>query len=104
MPRFEELTGQAFSPAAFRNYRLSLLDKTDAIIHIRTSLSESSAFEVAYNIFKGRKAPMFFCVWEKAPLKTTLLRDLEDLCPATYVNFAQAADLRTPISRFLGQF
>lgn len=98
---FEQLTGTPFSPKAFRDYRFSLLDKTDLIINIRTGLSESSAFELAYNIFRGKKAPVLFCCWERSPLKTTLLRDLQDLCDISYVSFSNVSDLTIPIQQFI---
>ena len=98
---FEKETKQKFSPKAFRDYRLSLLGKADIIVNVRTGLSESSAFELAYNIFKGRKAPILFCTWNNSPLKTTLLRDLQDLCDISYVNFSSAEDLKNPLKNFL---
>ena len=101
---FTQKTGQAFSPKAFRDWRISLLNEADAIINLRVGLSESTAFEIAYNIFSGRKIPMLFAVWEKAPMKTTLLRELQDLCPVTYVEFKQVEQLRVPFREFLGSF
>lgn len=99
--RYEALTGQPFTTAGFRQWRLSLLNQADAMLIIRTGLSESSAFEVAYNLYGGRRVPMLFCIWEGAPLKTTLLSDLGDLCPAEYVVFRTSADLAEPVRRFL---
>lgn len=99
--RFEELTGQRFTAPIFRRWRLSLLAEADAMVIIRTGLSESSAFEVAYNIYGGRRVPMLFCVWEHSPIKTTLLSELVDLCPANYVTFGAAAELKWPLREFL---
>ena len=67
-----EKANQEFSAKNFRKYRLELLNKADLMIIIRTSLSESSAFELAYNIYEGRKSPVFFAIHESAPIKTTL--------------------------------
>ena len=98
---FTKKTGIECTVRAFRKYRLQLLDKADAFINIRTSLSESSTFELAYNIFKGKNAPVFFAVWNQSPIKTTLLQDLGDLCDIRYHNFDKASDLEEPIKEFL---
>ena len=82
---FETYNGQEFTPQNFRDHRLKCIDKTDAFIVLRTGLSESGAFEVAYNIFSGRKAPLFFAIWEKTPIQTTLIREMEDICSVDYV-------------------
>jgi len=66
---------------------LDLLDRADLMIVIRTGLSESTAFEVAYNIFGSKGVPVFFAIWDQATIKTTLLRDLDELVP-----------VRTPLS------
>jgi carbamoyl-phosphate synthase large subunit len=100
---FENTTGLAFTPQKFRAARLKLLNEADAMIVIRTGLSESGAFEVAYNLFGGGQIPMFFAIWHKAPIKTTLLRDLEDLCAVKYVNFERPEELIEPLSEFFGQ-
>lgn len=51
--------------------------------------SESGgAFEVAYGIYGGRRIPMLFAVWDEAAIKTTLLRDLDDLAKVRYVRFS----------------
>lgn len=99
--RYEALTGQPFTTAGFRQWRLSLLNQADAMLIIRTGLSESSAFEVAYNLYGGRRVPMLFCIWEGAPLKTTLLSDLGDLCPTIYCLFKEPESLRNYILNFL---
>lgn len=98
---FTKKTGIEFSVRAFRRYRLQLLDQADAFINIRTSLSESSTFELAYNIFKGKNVPVFFAVWNQSPIKTTLLQDLGDLCDIRYYNFDKQSDLEIPIKEFL---
>lgn len=98
---FENQTGKVFTPSNFRKYRLQLLDQADMFLIIRTTMSESSSFEVSYNIFKGSKAPMFFAVHEDAPIKTTLLKDLEEYIPTQYQTFKEAGDLRAPLKRFV---
>lgn len=101
---FEASSGQPFTPSNFRRYRLGLIDKADAFVVLRTGLSESGSFEVAYNVFSGRNAPVFFAVWEKSPIKTTLLRELEDICPARYVTFAEAGELIDPLRQFFLEY
>lgn len=98
---FERRTGKPFTPKNFREHRFSLLDQADAFVNLRVGMSESSAFEIGYNVFHGHCMPMFFAVWEKAPIKTTLLRDLQDLCSVTYVTFTNPEDLRAPLKAFL---
>ena len=97
---FERDTGCPFTPANFRRYRLELIDQADAFVVLRTGLSESGAFEIAYNVFSGRKSPVFFAIWDKVPIKTTLLRDLDELCPAEYVAFSNVSELVTPLKEF----
>jgi carbamoyl-phosphate synthase large subunit len=99
--QFEREAGQPFTPASFRETRLALLHQADVMMVIRTGLSESGAFEVAYNIFGGKRVPVFFAVWEQAPIKTTLLRDLDELVPARYVTFSRPEELKQPLLDFL---
>jgi hypothetical protein len=99
--RFERDSGLPFTPRNFRAARLRLLSQADAMVVIRTGLSESGAFELAYNIFGGRRAPVFFAVWEGASFETTLLRELGDLVAARYVTFAEPMELRLPLMEFL---
>lgn len=98
---FENTTGMAFTPGNFRAVRLGLLRAAEAMVFIRTSLSESGAFEAAYNVYAGPRVPMFFAVWKHAPIKTTLLRDLDEFCIAEYVTFEEPEDLRLSLIRFL---
>lgn len=98
---FATKTGGEFKPQGFRKYRLSLLDEADAFIVIRTSLSESTSFEISYNIYGSKNIPMFFAVWEEAPIKTTLLKDLEDVADVEYYKFKSANELKEPIFDFL---
>ncbi len=98
---YEITFGKAFTPKNFRATRLENLRNADAMIVIRTGLSESGSFEVAYNIFGGRSVPMLFAIWEKAPIKTTLLRELEEIADATYVTFQSPSELEAPLRQFL---
>lgn len=71
------------------------------MIVIRTSLSESGAFEAAYTVLGGRPVPMFFAVWKHAPIKATLLRKLDEFCDAEYVAFEHPEELREKLTTFL---
>jgi carbamoyl-phosphate synthase large subunit len=97
---FERQYKQPFTPKNFRNHRLRLLDQADAVVNIRVGMSESSAFELAYHIFEGRRTPVLFLVWKHAPIKTTLIRELDDLVEVTYIEFEHAAELRSGIHAF----
>jgi carbamoyl-phosphate synthase large subunit len=97
---FERAQGIPFSPQNFRRYRLSQLRQADAFLYIRTAMSESGAFEVCYNVYNEPQAPMFFAVWKGAPIKTTLLRDLDDVCDVTYREFEDPEELRLDLQRF----
>lgn len=90
-----------FTPRSFRNYRLELLRRADAFIVIRTGLSESTSFEISYNIFSGLKIPTFFAIHESAPIKTTLLQNLEDLLDVEYAFFKKPGDLTNQMKSFL---
>ncbi len=98
---FEKQIGAPFNPRNFRRYRLSLMRNADAFINIRTAMSESTVFEIAFNIFAGENIPMLFAVWRHSPIKTTLIRDLQDLGDVTYVEFDRPRDLRRPLWQFL---
>jgi carbamoyl-phosphate synthase large subunit len=91
---FEQIQGLPFNPVNFRRYRLSQLRRADAFLYVRTAMSESGAFEVSYNVFAEPRAPMFFAVWKHAPIKTTLLRELHEVCDVTYREFVDPQDLR----------
>ena len=97
---FERETGKLFTPQNFREHRLALLEQADLFINIRVGMSESSAFELGYHVFKGTNAPLLFLVWKHAPIKTTLLRELEDFCDVTYIEFDQIDDLRKGLHQF----
>jgi carbamoyl-phosphate synthase large subunit len=97
---FERNHHQPFTPKNFRRHRLALLDQADVLINIRVGMSESSAFELAYHVFKGRRTPVLFLVWKGAPIKTTLLRELDDMVDVTYIEFDEVEELRGAIHRF----
>lgn len=97
---FEADSGQAFTPQNFRAHRLQRLAQADAFVNIRVGMSESSAFELSYHVFRGACTPVLFLVWKHAPIKTTLLKDLHNLCDVTYLEFEHADDLREGLARF----
>jgi carbamoyl-phosphate synthase large subunit len=97
---FERSQGLPFSPQNFRHHRLSQLRRADAFLYVRTAMSESGAFEVCYNVYNEPRAPMFFAVWKHAPIRTTLLRELDDVCDVTYREFEDPEELRTDLQRF----
>jgi len=97
---FERSQGLPFNAANFRRYRLSQLRCADAFLYVRTAMSESGAFEVSYNVFAEPRAPMFFAVWKHAPIKTTLLRELEEVCDVTYREFEDPEELRDDLHDF----
>jgi hypothetical protein len=43
---------------------------------------------------------MFFAVWKHAPIKTTLLRELEEVCDVTYREFEDPGELRGDLQHF----
>jgi carbamoyl-phosphate synthase large subunit len=98
---YERDYGKEFTPENFRATRLAALRDADAMFVIRTGLSESGSFEVAYNIFGGRRIPMFFAVWEGSPIKTTLLRELQEIADTTYNTFQSAWEIEQPLREFL---
>jgi carbamoyl-phosphate synthase large subunit len=97
---FAQTEGLPFNPVNFRRYRLSQLRRADAFLYVRTAMSESGAFEVSYNVFAEPRAPMFFAVWKHAPIKTTLLRELEEVCDVTYREFEDPEELRGDLQHF----
>lgn len=97
---FEADSGEPFTPQAFRTWRLARLAQADAFVNIRAGMSESSAFELSYHVFSGACTPVLFLVWRQAPIKTTLLKDLHDLCDVTYLEFDEPAELDAGINEF----
>jgi hypothetical protein len=100
---FASEAGAAFAPRRFRDTRLALLSRADVMLVVRTGLSESGAFEIAYNIFGGRRIPIMFAVWDEAEIKTTLLRDLDDLAKVRYVRFSDPATVAEEFARFVDE-
>lgn len=101
---FENTTGKTFTPTTFRDHRIELLRQADLVINIRVAMSESTAFELAYHAYHGARTPVLFLVWDKCPIKTTLLRELGAVCPAHYMQFSHAEDLRAQLSEFFSNF
>jgi len=97
---FERETSRVFSPETFRAHRLRQLDQADVFVNIRAGMSESSAFELSYHVFRGACTPILFLVWKQAPIKTTLLKDLGSLCDVTYLEFDDPAELDAPLADF----
>ena len=97
---FEAEVGQPFTPQAFRSHRLKQLDQADVFVNIRAGMSESSAFELSYHVFRGACTPVLFLVWKHAPIKTTLLKDLGSLCDVTYVEFEHPDELDERLAGF----
>jgi hypothetical protein len=97
---FKQTQGRPFNAVNFRRYRLGQLRRADAFLCIRTAMSESGAFEIAYNVFAEPRAPMFVAVWKHCPIKTTLLRDLEEVCDVTYREFEDPEELRDDLQHF----
>jgi hypothetical protein len=100
---FEAETAQPFTPQNFRAHRLGLLAQADAFVNIRVGMSESSAFELSYHVFRGACTPILFLVWKHAPIKTTLLKDLHNLCDVTYLEFESPDELGEGIGEFFRQ-
>ena len=98
---FTHTTGLPFTPAAFRAWRLRLIDSAHAMLVIRTELSESGAYEIAYNVHAGPRVPIFFAVHRSAPIRTTLLQELDELVDARYHRFTQPAELVGALHGFL---
>jgi len=66
-------------------------------------VSESGAFKAAYNVLVELRAPMFFAVWKHVPIKTTLLRELEEVCDVTYREFEDPEELRSELEHFFSR-
>ena len=98
---FEKDQQLKFTPSNFRTKRLDLLSGSDLFIILRTGISESTVFEVAYNIYKGNNIPMLFLVWENAQIKTTLIRDMEGTADVTYFTFKSVDELGPVIEKFI---
>jgi hypothetical protein len=53
-------------------------------------------------MFGRPPAPIFFAIWDQAPIKTTLLRDLNEIVPVRYVTFSNPEELTEPLLDFFG--
>ncbi|MBL1276200.1 MAG: hypothetical protein COB30_008935 [Ectothiorhodospiraceae bacterium] len=98
---YEEETGNPFTPVNFRKTRFNLIEESDAIVVIRTGMSESTAFELCYNIQLDNPVPMFFAVMDEREIRTTLLQDLEDIADVEYHSFTEPASLNNALGSFL---
>ena len=99
---FELMTGKAFTPENFRQYRLDLIArKTDGFVfYWGKALSVSGGYEVGALMEMqkqtGKKIPIFFA--EREPIKTTLLRELPG---AFYCRFEHPQELEKPFNNYL---
>jgi hypothetical protein len=80
--------------------RLGMLNSADAMLVVRTGLSESAAFEIAYNLFGGPRVPMFFALWKHAA-GPSAMRELEQIAPAESATFGRGEELRGKLEAFL---
>ncbi|AQS35881.1 hypothetical protein Sps_00687 [Shewanella psychrophila] len=101
---FEHQMKQEFTAKSFRQYRLGLIEQCDALIFIRTSMSESGAYELAYNLHSQKPKPVFYAHWVNAPIKTTLLRELDDEYPLVYNAFNSSDDILAGLSVFFKRY
>jgi len=99
--KFRPSTGLAWSPRNLRMVQLGMLDAADALVMVRTGPSEAAAMEAAYNLFAGRRAPMFFALWKGAGAPSGMLCGLEEYCEAEYVEFERAEQLAGRLAEFL---
>ena len=97
---YEEVFKKPFTPKNFRKTRLKLLNNADVFVILRTGMSESTAFEIAYNIYAGKNIPMLFLIWEKAKIKTTLIREMKDIAPVNYFEFGKTEELKPILNDF----
>ena len=74
------------------------------MIFIRTSMSESSAFELAYNLHSQQPKPVFYAHWANSPIKTTLLRELNGEYPVVYKEFNSAHDVLFDLRNFFKKY
>jgi carbamoyl-phosphate synthase large subunit len=98
---FESQNNLPFTASNFRNHRLKLLHDSDIFIVVRTGMSESTAFEIAYNLYGGKGIPILYLINENSPINTTLLRELENEIDITYYTFNGVEDLGKVVENFL---
>ena len=77
------------------------LDSADAMVIIRSGVSESAAFDAAYNVFAGPRVPMFLASWKHAHSQAAVWRDLDRVCRTEYALFDRPDELRRPLAAFL---
>ncbi|MDX2320755.1 MAG: hypothetical protein QNK26_09195 [Moritella sp.] len=100
---FQRQTGIIFTPANYRHYRLRLLSVVDALLYIHTSSNDSDAYELSYNLSSIHPKPVFFAVWRGAPIKSPLLKELDQDYPVTYCQFSHPRELLEGFKHFLRQ-
>ncbi|MET1257178.1 hypothetical protein [Aliikangiella maris] len=98
---YEQQSGKPFNPTEFRLTRQAQIDNCDAMIIVNTGISEGTSFEVGYNIFSGKMAPMLFLVKQNNPIQTAFLQELDEISDATYVSFDHVDKVEAPIRLFL---
>jgi len=98
---YEEETGNTFTANNFRRTRLGLIEKCDAIVVIRTGMSESTAFELCYNTYFSDSAPVFFAVMKGREIRTTLLQALDEIADVEYHYFSEPVSLKPALIKFL---
>jgi hypothetical protein len=98
---FQQRTGIVFTPANYRHYRLRLLSVVDALLYIHTSANDSDAYELSYNLSAIHPKPVFFAVWRGAPIKSPLLKELDQDYPVTYCQFSHPKELLEGFKLFL---
>ncbi|VAW81776.1 hypothetical protein MNBD_GAMMA13-832 [hydrothermal vent metagenome] len=98
---YEEEAGIPFCPTNFRRTRFELINACDAIVVVRTGMSESSAFELCYNIYAANAVPVFFAVMEGREIRTTLLQELDEIADVEYHYFTEPKSLKPVLLSFL---
>jgi len=101
---FQKQTGIVFTPANYRHYRLRLLSAVDAMLYIHTSANDSDAYELSYNLSSVNPKPVFFAVWRGAPIKSPLLKELDQDYPVTYCQFSRPQELLEGFKQFLNHY
>ncbi|NQZ51713.1 MAG: hypothetical protein HRT95_16525 [Moritella sp.] len=101
---FQRQTGIIFTPTNYRHYRLRLLSVVDALLYIHTSSNDSDAYELSYNLSSIHPKPVFFAVWRGAPIKSPLLKELDQDYPVTYCQFSHPRELLEGFKVFLQKY
>ena len=98
---FEESTKQEFTPENFRRFRLKNLERCDAFLVIRDTMSESTAFELGHLYAHRPNTPVFFAVHQSAEIKTTLIRELNE--NSVYYTFDEPDEVEAPLMKWLSE-